>query len=415
MSEARAGALVAPRLATATTDPPLRGATLTVDVTQDAALAWDDDGLLTYVGPADALPADEPEPEALIDALLVPGFVDCHTHLPFFGWRADEYAARLAGASYAGVQGEGGGIPRSARMLAAASDEEVLDFSEALALEMLAYGTTTLELKTGYGGSVEGELRQARLARTLAAIVPQTCSVTLLACHAVPEGWTREDWVRAATTEVIPQAAAEGLADQVDIYVEDIAFSLEDLEQVAAAAASHGLPLRVHADQLGDSGAAAAAARLGAVAADHLNHAGPEGIAALGGAGGGAPVAVLLPASTFCLGAPPPPVRALLDASAAVAIATDCNPGTSPVASMPETIAFACRLYGLSPAQALAAATANPAHVLGLGASHGRLAPGMRADIAVVEGAGVERLAYRFGHDPVLRTYVAGELVAGGA
>ncbi|HEX6844052.1 MAG TPA: imidazolonepropionase, partial [Actinomycetota bacterium] len=162
----RAGALAAPRLATATTDLPLRGAALTVDVTEDAALAWDDDGLLTYVGPADGLPADAPDPEVLENAQLVPGFVDCHTHLPFVGWRADEYAARLAGASYAGVQGEGGGIPRSARLLVTASDEEVLDFSEALALEMLAHGTTTLELKTGYGGSVEGELRQARLART---------------------------------------------------------------------------------------------------------------------------------------------------------------------------------------------------------------------------------------------------------
>jgi imidazolonepropionase len=406
-----AGALAAPRLATATTAPPLRGAALTLDVIEDAAVAWNNEGLLTYVGPADGLPGAVPEPEVMPDALLVPGFVDCHTHLPFFGWRADEYAARLAGASYAGVQGEGGGIPRSARLLAGATDEEVLDFSERLALEMLAHGTTTLELKTGYGGSVAGELRQARLARALAARVPQTCSVTLLPCHAVPEGWAREDWVRAATDEVIPQAAAEGLADQVDIYVEDIAFAIEDLEAVAAAAAAHGLPLRVHADQLGDTGAAAAAARLGAVAADHLNHANPEGIAALGG-GGGAPVAVLLPASTFCLGAPPPPVHELLDAGAAVAIATDCNPGTSPVASMPETIVFACRIYGLSPEQALAAATANPANVLGLGSTHGRLAPGMRADLAVVEGTGVERLAYRPGHDPALRTYVAGELVS---
>jgi imidazolonepropionase len=266
-------------------------------------------------------------------------------------------------------------------------------------------------MKTGYGGSVEGELRQARLARTLAALLPQTCSVTLLACHAVPDGWSRADWVRAAATEVIPQAAAEGLADQVDIYVEDIAFSIEDLERVAEAAAVHGLPLRVHADQLADSGAASAAARLGAAAADHLNHTGADGIAALGASG--APVAVLLPASTFCLGAPPPPVAALLDAGAAVAIATDCNPGTSPVVSVPETIVFACRLYGLSPAQALAAATANPAHVLGLGATHGRLRPGMRADIAVVEGTGIERLAYRPGHDPVLRTYVGGARVAG--
>ena len=406
---AGAGALAAPRLATATTRPPLRGAALTVDVIEDAAIAWDEAGLITYVGPADGLPYGAPEPEILPPGTwLAPGLVDCHTHLPFFGWRADEYAARLAGASYAGVQGEGGGIPRSARMLAAASDEDVLAFTEVLAAEMLVHGTTAFECKTGYGGSVEGELRQARLARELAGRVAQTCTVTLLPCHAVPEGWTRQDWVRAAVTEIIPAAAAEGLADAVDIYVEpSIAFTLEDLEQVAVAAFEHGLALRVHADQLEDAGSTAAAARLQARAADHLNHASPEGVAAI--AAGGT-TAVLLPASTFCLGAPPAPTRDLIDAGAAVALATDANPGTSPVVSMPETIAIGCRLYGMSPDEALAAATANAAHVLGLGHRLGRLVPGLQADVLVLEGDGPHHLAYRPGHDPVLRTYLAGQV-----
>jgi imidazolonepropionase len=342
---------------------------------------------------------------------LAPGFVDPHTHLPFIGWRADEYAARLAGASYAGVQGEGGGIPRSARMLAGASDEEVLAFSEVLAAEMLWHGTTAFECKTGYGDSVEGELRQARLARALADRVPQTVVVTLLPCHAVPDGWLRPDWVRAAVTEVIPAAAAEGLIDAVDIYVEaSLAFTLDDMEAVAQAAVAHGLRLRVHADQLEDGGGAAAAAIAKAAGADHLNHANDEGIAALAAAG---TVAVLLPASTFCLGAQPAPARALIEAGAAVALGTDANPGTSPVVSMPETIAIGCRLYGLSPGEALAAATVNAAHVLGLGGRLGRLRPGLRADVLVVEGEGPEQLAYRPGHDPVLRTYVGGSLVAG--
>jgi len=403
----RAGALAAPRLATVTTDPPVRGAALTVDVIEDAAIAWDDAGLLTYVGARSGLPSSALEPESLpADTWLAPGFVDCHTHLPFFGWRADEYAARLAGASYAGVQGEGGGIPRSARMLAAASDEEVLSFSAALATEMLAHGTTAFECKTGYGGSVEGELRQATLARALADRVPQTCTVTLLPCHAVPRGWSREDWVEAAVTDVIPTAAAEGLADAVDIYVEpSIAFTLGDLHRVADATRGAGLALRVHADQLEDGGGAAAAAVLGAVGVDHLNHANAEGVTALGA---GSSVAVLLPASTFCLGAEPAPARALIDAGAAVALGTDANPGTSPVVSMPETIAIGCRLYGLSPAEALAAATANAAHVLGLGDRLGRLRPGLRADVLVLEGNGPDHLAYRPGHDPVIRTYVDG-------
>jgi imidazolonepropionase len=388
----------------------VRGATLTVDVIEDAAIAWDEAGILTYVGPADGLPGEAPEPQRLPEwTWLAPGFVDCHTHLPFYGWRADEYAARLAGASYAGVQGEGGGIPRSARMLAGASDEEVLGFSELLAAEMLAYGTTTLECKTGYGGSVEGELRQARLARALAGRVAQTCTVTLLPCHAVPPGWSREDWVEASVTELIPTAAEEGLADAVDIYVEpSIAFTLEDLERVAAAAREAGLALRVHADQLEDGGGAAAAVALGAVGVDHLNHANAEGVAALGSAPS---LAVLLPASTFCLGAEPAPARALIDAGAAVALGTDANPGTSPVVSMPETIAIGCRLYGLSPTEALAAATANGAAVLGLDDRLGRLAPGLRADVVVLEGEGPDHLAYRPGHDPIVRAYVGGSLV----
>jgi imidazolonepropionase len=401
-----AGALAAPRLATATTDPPLRGAALTVEVTDDAAIAWDEAGVITYVGPRAGLGLGVAVTDAGPGTWLAPGFVDPHTHLPFVGWRADEYAARLAGATYAGVQGEGGGIPRSARMLAEASDDQVLGFSEVLAAEMLAHGTTAFECKTGYGASAEGELRQARLARALADRVAQTCTVTLLACHAVPDGWTRSAWVRAAADEIIPTAAAERLVDQVDIYVEpSIAFTLDDLERLAAAAAAADLPLRVHADQLADGRAAAAAARLGARGADHLNHTDPGGVAALAASD---TVAVLLPASTFCLGAAPAPARDLIDAGAAVAIGTDANPGTSPVVSMPETIAIGCRLYGLSPAEALAAATANAAHVLGLGRTHGRLAPGLRADVLVLDGDGPEHLAYRPGHDPVIAAYVGG-------
>ncbi|MGZ4152271.1 MAG: amidohydrolase family protein, partial [Actinomycetota bacterium] len=224
---------------------------------EPAGVAWED-GILTYVGPAGGLPwpASIGTPDR---GLLVPGFVDCHVHLPFIGWRADEFEARLAGASYRDLHGEEGGIFRSSRLLAAASDDDVLAFCLPLAREMAAHGTTAMELKTGYGLSVEAELRQARLARALAAAASQTCSVTLLACHAVPEGVDRADWVRAACDELIPAAAAEGLVDQVDIYVEDIAFSLDDLTAVAAAAARVGLPLRVHADQLGPSGAAEAA------------------------------------------------------------------------------------------------------------------------------------------------------------
>jgi imidazolonepropionase len=400
------GAAVAATLATASGSLPARGVAATARVFSPGAVAWDDDGTIVFAGPADDLP-EEPVTIGRVDeGTIAPGFVDCHVHLPFVGWRADEFEARLQGATYRDVQGRGGGIFRSSRMLAEADDDDVLAFSEALAIEMANHGTTAMELKSGYGLSVDAELRQLRLARRLSEAAPQTCRVTLLACHAVPEGMAREEWVAAACDELIP--AAEPLADAVDIYVEDIAFSLEDLERVAAAASAAGLPLRVHADQLGPSGAAEAAARLGARSADHLNHVSDEGVAALGASD---TAAVLLPASTFTLRAAPAPVAALRDAGAALAIATDLNPGTSPIASMPETIAFACSLYGMTPLEALTAATANPAWVLGLDDRLGTLEPGKRADLVLLDGPSFANVPYRPGHDPVVATLIAGERV----
>ncbi len=397
-------AIAATSLVTPFGPGPLRGDdAMPPHLIADGAVAWED-GVITYVGRADDLGAIEPE--WLEGCTIAPGFVDCHTHLPFVGWRADEFEARLSGATYRDLHG-GGGIYRSARLLASSSDDEVLAFCRPLLAEMLANGTTALELKTGYGLTVEGELRQARLARRLSAEAVQTCTVTLLPCHAVPEGIDRAAWVRVVCDELIPAAAAEGLADAVDIYVEDIAFSLDDLHAVADAARSAGIPLRCHADQLGPSGAAEAAVALGARSADHLNHTSPLGVAALGD---GDTAAVLLPTSTLFLRAPPPNVIALLESGATVAIATDFNPGTSPVLSMPEAIATACSLYGFTPAQALVAATANPAKVLGLETTHGRLAPGARADIVVLDGDDFRQVPYRPGHDPVVRTIVGGKV-----
>jgi len=403
------GAAVAATLATARGSLPARGAAATAAVISPGGIAWDDDGRIVFVGPADDLPWEPVSLGRIDEGTIVPGFVDCHVHLPFVGWRADEFEARLAGVSYRDIHGNEGGIFRSARMFAEADDEEVLSFSKALAVEMAAHGTTAMELKSGYGLSVEGELRQLRLARRLAEAVPQTCAVTLLACHAIPDGWSRGDWVATACDELIPASAAEGLADAVDVYIEDIAFSLADLERVGSAASAARLPLRVHADQLGPSGAAEAAAAVGARSADHLNHIGPEGIAALGE---GQTAAVLLPTSTFTLRAAPTPVAALRDAGAALAIATDLNPGTSPVCSMPETIAMACSLYGMTPLAALTAATANPAWVLGIDDRVGTLEPGKRADLVVLDGPSFAHVPYRQGHNPVVATVIGGEPIA---
>jgi imidazolonepropionase len=403
------GAAVAAAMATAVGPVPARGDGLAAVATSGpAGVAWED-GVITFAGAADGLPW-EPTVGSPDRGCLVPGFVDAHVHLPFYGWRADEFEARLQGASYRDLHGEEGGIFRSSRMLRGASDDAVIAFCLPLLEEMRSHGTTSVELKTGYGLSVEDELRAARLARRLAREADQTARVTLLACHAVPAGMSREVWVRTACTELIPEAAKLGLADQVDIYVEDIAFSLEDLAAVAEAATRAGLPLRVHADQLGPSGAAEAAVGLGARSADHLNNCSPNGVAALGAAP--ATVATLLPASTFFLRAQRPPVEALRDAGAAIAIATDFNPGTSPVCSMPEAIAIAATLYGLTPLETLTAATANPAWILGL-IDRGTLQPGMRADLLVLETSSFAQVPYRPGHNPVVQTIIGGNATLG--
>ena len=399
------GAAVAAALATPHGLLPARGPSMEPRVTLEAGLAWED-GLITYVGPSEHLPV-EPEFGDPSRGCIVPGFVDCHVHLPFAGWRADEFEARMAGVSYRDLHGREGGIFRSSRQLRNASDDEVIEFCLPIVREMAAHGTTGLELKTGYGLGLEEELRQARLARRLSSEAPQSCSVTLLACHAVPDSMTRADWVATACADLIPTAANEGLVDAVDIYVEDIAFSLDDLASVADAADIAGLPLRVHADQLGPSGAAEAAVALGARSADHLNKCSPEGVAALGSAR--ATVAVLLPTSTFFLRAEPAPAAELHDAGAAVAIATDFNPGTSPVASMPEAISIACTLYAFDPLVALTAATANPAWILGLDEKLGTLEVGKRADFLLLEEPDFAQVPYRPGHNPVVTTFIGGD------
>jgi imidazolonepropionase len=400
------GAIIARTVVSPRGTVPLRGSELGEPlVIEYGAVSWQD-GIISYVGPAEGLP-DGVRPEVFEGCTVAPGFVDCHTHLPFVGWRADEFEARLAGTSYRDLHG-GGGIFRSSRLLAEASDDDVIAFCLPLVAEMAAHGTTAIELKTGYGLSVESELRQARLARRLAEGVPQRCSATLLACHAVPPDVERAAWVHTVCTQLIPAAAAEGLIDAVDIYVEDIAFTLEDLAAVAGAANAAGLPLRCHADQLGASGAAEAAVALGARSADHLNHVSAEGVSALGRGG---TAAVVLPTSTFSLRAPAPPVRRLVDAGAAVAVSTDFNPGTSASLSMPEAVTMACILYGLTPHEALTASTLNAAWVLGMADELGSLEVGKRADIVVLDGGAFRQVPYRPGHDPVLRTYIDGRSV----
>lgn len=396
------GAAVAAAMATATGTVPLGGEEQTATETRrPSGVAWDDDGLIVFVGPAADLPW-APSIGIPEEGLLVPGFVDCHTHLPFVGWRADEFEARLRGVSYAELHGSEGGIYRSSRLFHEATDGEVDSFCRPLLAEMLALGTTTVELKTGYGLSARGELRELEIARRLRDEAVQTCTVTFLPCHAVPNGVDRDVWMETVVSSLLPAAVAAGV-DAVDIYVEDIAFTIHDLERLAAA--TSGIPLRVHGDQLGDTGAAAAAARLGARSVDHLNHTSPEGVAALAASG---TVAVLLPSSTAFLGLQPAPAAELRVTGVPIAIATDCNPGTSPVVSMPHTIAAAAAVYRIPPLDALTAATLNAAHVLGVADRIGTLEVGKRADLLLLDAPSFAHVPYRPGHDPVRGLVVAG-------
>ncbi len=383
---------------------PLRGAQLQAIAPLEGADLAFDGGLVAEAGGGGAARAE-------LDAsgcTVVPGFVDCHTHLPFYGWRGDEDAARLSGARYETLHREEGGIFRSARMLAEASDDEVFEFSLGLARAMLARGTTTFETKSGYGLSVEAELRQLRLAGRLAEAVPQRVVTTCLAAHAIPRDRSAGEWVGEAAAELLPRAAGDGLASACDVYVESIAFGLEHAARLAESAAGLGLRMRIHADQLEDGQAGSFASRWGFASADHLNH---TSLDAVGDIAASQTVAVLLPGATFTLRQNKrPPARNLIEEGAAVALGSDLNPGTSPLHSMPLVIALACRLYGLRPLEALAAATVNAAHALGLGAEVGRLAPGLRGDAVVLDVPDFEQMPYRPDADLVLAVVCGGRL-----
>lgn len=355
--------------------------------------------------------ADAGDPRVTVEAsgcTVVPGFVDPHTHLPFFGWRADEDAARLTGVRYESIHREEGGIFRSARLLNEATDEEVLAFTEHQARGMLAQGTTTFEMKSGYGLSVAGELRQLRLAQAVGERLPQKVVTTCLAAHAVPQGKSQGEWVGEAAQDLLPQVAAEGLAQACDVYVETIAFALEHAARLADTAEDLGLAMRVHADQLADNQTASFATRWRFRSADHLNHTSSEGVGDLAQSD---TAAVLLPGATFTLRqAKRPPARDLLDRGAIVALGTDFNPGTSPVSSMPFVIALACRIYDFSPMEALIAATANAAYVLGLEDEAGRLSPGYRGDALVLDVPSFEHVVYRPDRNHVAVVVCGGEV-----
>ncbi len=361
-------------------------------------------GRIVWVGPDDDLdPERAKRAREEVDAgglLLTPGLIDCHTHILFGGNRAGEFERRLHGASYQEIAAAGGGIMSTVRATADATDNDLLLSAERRVRELAAQGVTTIEVKSGYGLSVEAELRMLRLISTLGGFVRTTLVPTFLGAHAMwPEfNGDRAACVRAIVTEAIPRVAKDRLARSVDAFCESGAFTVDECAEVFAAAREHGLRVRIHAEQLSHTGGAAMAARQGALSADHLEYLRPEeaGLLALGGT-----VAVLLPGALVTLNLPDPPVDALREQGVPIAIATDCNPGTSMTTNLLLMMQLATLRWRIPPAEVLAAVTHHAARALNMGERIGRISPGFEADLALWDAEAPVDLLYRLGVNPL--------------
>jgi imidazolonepropionase len=327
---------------------------------------------------------------------VIPGLVDCHTHLPFAGWRAQEYELKVTGVAYEEIARRGGGIASSARAFAQASDEEILAQARSIVAEMLACGTTAFEGKTGYGLSVDAETRAVRLGRELGAD-----RFTGLFAHAVPNDYGADAWM-----DEVDALAAACDVDALDIYVESVAFANEHLERLGAIAAREGVALRAHVEQFNANRSVPVALAAGARSVDHLACLHPDDIAPLAAA---ECAAVVLPGAELMSAERTPPARELADAGAICALATDCNPGTSPIASLPVIVGLAVRRYGWTALEALLACTLNAAWVLDLSSELGSLEAGKRADVVLLDEP-ISHVPYRFGRNPVCVVVRSGEV-----
>ncbi|MDD0809297.1 imidazolonepropionase [Curvibacter sp. RS43] len=367
-------------------------------VPADSDALWVESGQLRWVGRQ----ADLVAPPGLArhdaqGAWLTPGLVDCHTHLVYGGLRANEFALRLAGASYEDVARAGGGIVASVRATRAASEDELLASASTRLQSLLAEGLCAIEIKSGYGLSLEHERKQLRVARRLGDRHGLTVRSTFLGAHALPPEYAGRsgDYIDLVCQEMLPALAAEGLVDAVDVFCERIAFSLAETEQVFQAAQALGLPVKLHAEQLSDMGGAALAARYGALSCDHIEHLSADGIAAMRAAG---TVAVLLPGAYYSLrDTHLPPIEALRAAGVPMAVSTDHNPGTSPALSLLLMLNMACTLFRLTVPEALAGITQHAARALGLQDTHGLIGPGRPANLVFWPVQDLAELAYWVG------------------
>ena len=357
-------------------------------------------GRIAWLGQQSNLPAYRAKEE--IDCRqhwITPGLVDCHTHLVFAGNRAKEFEMRLHGASYEDIARSGGGIVSTVKATRAASHDRLRDESAGRIQEMCALGVTTLEIKSGYGLDLETEMKMLKVARALGDTFDVRIQTTFLGAHAVPPEYQgrKEAYIDLVCNDMIPEIARLGLADAVDGFCENIAFSPAQIRRVFAAAKKYGLPVKLHAEQLSSQGGTKLAAEFGALSADHLEYVDEEGIRAMAKAG---TVAVLLPGALYFLGeTQKPPLKLFRKYGVPMAVASDCNPGSSPLTAPGLVMNMACTLFGLTPEEALAGMTREGARALGLGDEIGTLEIGKRADLAIWDIGHPAELSYWMGQN----------------
>jgi imidazolonepropionase len=395
-------------------DGPRRGeAMANLGIIQDGAVAVTGEHIVAVGASRDVVALTGPS-TTVIDAsgqVVMPGFVDAHTHLVFAGDRSAEFEQRLRGASYLDILAGGGGILSTVRATRQADATTLVAQARVRLASMLAHGTTTVEAKSGYGLDLASEMKMLGVAAHLNTIQPITIIPTLLAAHAIPPEYSgrADEYIDLIVDQVMPAVAAGQSAVFCDVFCDKGAFSLSQARRVLAAAAQYGLGLKIHADEFEPLGGAALAAELGAVSADHLAVTPPGDLQRMATAG---VIAVLLPGTTFGLGSNHyADARTMLGGGLAVALGSDLNPGTCYCTSMPFIIALACRYLKLTPAEAVCAATINAAYASGVGHRVGSLQPGKCADMIVLAGGDYRRLAYRFGDNPVARVIKCGQEV----
>ncbi len=370
------------------------------------------DGQIEAVGKSSEIEKQLPNDIDVVDArgrVVLPGFVDAHAHPVFGGDRVDEFEMRARGASYEEIAASGGGIRSTVRKTRAASEAELLELAEKRADWFLRCGTTTMEAKSGYGLSLEEELKMLRVIRRLNQTTPLEFVPTFLGAHAIPEEFAEApgQYIALVIHEMLPAVAEEQLAESCDIFCERGYFDLADSEKILRAAQGHGLRLRMHVDQLTNSGGAFLAARLGAASADHLEQTNDAEIAALAEAG---VQPVLLPASVYALGKTRyPKARAMIEAGLAVVLATDFNPGSSPTPSIPMVLSLAATQMKMTPAEGVTAATINAAYSLDRGASIGSLEAGKFGNFILCDCSDYREIAYWFGFSQVDSVYIRGK------